>query len=121
MSQPVVLKVYASFAPVRPWVVDRLTAIAREAMGREDEEVPIVSVLGDMVRLSFEGLYFPWDEATVVFEKAVAEGARGKMDVLDMENWTMTRFESAEERGTGGFHLKRGKVPLNHVMDFSGL
>ena len=45
-----------------------------------------------MVLLSFEGIYFPWEEAAGAIRSHITKDSTGKMDVLDMENWRITRF-----------------------------
>lgn len=115
MSQPVLIKVYATFTPVSPSLVAEAEAAASGALGVEGDLGPFVYGEGDSLRVSFEGIYFPVDDLVPVLEKAAAEGARGKLDVLDMENWLMTRHEARNGR------LAIHTVPLNHVLDYSGL
>ncbi len=112
MSQPVLIKVYAAFTPCPEALRAELESACSQAMG--DGEEPVVSMLGDMVRLSFEGLYFPVDDVAAVAERLAAAGATGKMDVLDLENWRLTRLTAGNGR------LDRRSNTLNSVLDYSG-
>ncbi len=114
MSQPVLIKVYAHFAPVTAELVRELEDSVSSAICAEDFAGPIVSTLEDMVRLSFEGIYFPEDDVADIVRHAVEDGACGKMDVLDLENWHMTRYEGRDHV------LHKSGAPLNNVLDFSG-
>jgi len=69
---------------------------------------------GDVLRISFEGLYFPEDEVFAALESCLPPYAQGKMDVLDMEGWELRRYA----REDGSFRLScRG---LNQVLEYSG-
>lgn len=120
MSQPVLLKVYAALTPAGEELFEACTAAASGAIAMEGDFGPFVFLEDHLLRISFEGIYFPWEDMIPLLERAVASGARGKMDVLDMENWTMTRLESRQDR-SGAFGLHQSTVSLNHVLDYSGL
>ncbi len=45
----------------------------------------------DMVRISFEGDYFPCDEVGEIFKKYHNKDTQGKLDCMDLEAWTLTR------------------------------
>ena len=82
-------------------------------MGHEDG--PWLFLEGDIVRVTFEGMYFPSEEVLTAFATHLPEQAKGKMDVLDLEAWTLTRH--IWEEGTFQSSPPRS---LNHVMDYSG-
>ena len=69
---------------------------------------------GDVLRISFEGLYFPEDEVLAALEACLPAHAQGKMDVLDMEGWELRRYA----REGGSFRLSRRG--LNHVLEYAG-
>jgi len=69
---------------------------------------------GDLLRISFEGVYFPEDDVLAALETCLPAHAQGKMDVLDMEEWELRRYA----REDGGFRLSRRG--LNHVLEYSG-
>ncbi len=112
MSQPVLIKVYAAFTPCSEDLRAELESACASAMGEGEE--PVVGMLGDMVRISFEGLYFPVDDVAAVVERLGAAGAAGKMDVLDLENWRLTRWSAADGR------VECRSNTLNSVLDYSG-
>lgn len=114
MSQPVLVKVYATLAPVSDDLVREAEEAASGALGVEGDQGPFVFGEEDALRVSFEGIYFPVDDLVPILEKAAAAGTRGKLDVLDMENWRMTRHEAKDGK------LSIHTVPLNHVLDYSG-
>ncbi len=114
MSQPLLLKVYGHLSPATDARVRALEDLCREAIRDEDETEPMVSRLGDMLRLSFEGLHFPVEEAAAWFEAAGREGAAGRLDFLDLEAWRLTRLEAA------GGRVTRRSASLNNVLDYSG-
>ena len=122
MSQPVLLKVYAAFFPVSSDLVEKVREAASQALAMEGDPGPHVFFEDTMLRISFEGIYFPWEDVVPLLQEAVAAGAKGKMDVLDMEAWTMTRFEACDcDRTHATPYLREGTVSLNHVLDYSGL
>ncbi len=112
MAQPVLIKVYAAFSPVDEKGAKAVEAACSSALAGEGELS--CSSLGDLLRVSFEGVYFPVDEVAEVLEGLCARGAVGKMDVLDLEEWRLTRYQ-----GAGGRQVKRS-APLTNVLDFSG-
>lgn len=115
MSQPLLIKVYAAFAPAAQEDFLQLSEACSSAIACEDDLDPFVTLLGDMLRISFEGIYFPLDDVAPVIQKLAEKKAAGKMDVLDMENWRMTRYQA---KGDGRLEIR--SAPLNSVMDYSG-
>lgn len=112
MSQPVLLKVYGNLFPADE--ADR-EALAKACAGRVPAgDGEAVAREGDLVRISFEGLYFPVDEVLEALAARLNPGQQGKLDVLDLEAWRMTRHLFA-----GGSITSRA-APLNNVLDFSG-
>ncbi|MDE5878415.1 MAG: hypothetical protein K2G99_00035 [Desulfovibrio sp.] len=112
MSQPVLLKVYGNLFPATKADLEALTtASAGRVPGGPGEAV---SLDGDLLRISFEGLYFPVDEVLEALAGRLGPGQQGKLDVLDLEAWRLTRhiFESGR--------ITSREAPLNNVLDFSG-
>ena len=67
----------------------------------------------DLLRISFEGLFFPEDEVLAALDACLPAHAQGKLDVLDMEGWELRRYA----REDGAFRLvRRG---LNQVLEYS--
>lgn len=112
MSQPVLLKVYGNLAPASKKLATRLTAILAECLP-EQEQAPLV-LDGDLLKISFEGIYFPLDEVLSLLESSLTGNESGKLDVLDLEAWYLTRYL-----------FQSGKIlclqaPLNNVLAYSG-
>lgn len=104
------VKVYASVSPAHANLERAVATACASAMGNDDW----LFLEGDMLRISFEGMYFPLDEALAVLAQNMESACSGKLDYLDMEAWTLTRclFE--------GNSVTRSTRSLNHVLDYSG-
>ena len=63
---------------------------------------------------SMEGAYFPEDEVVAAFRTHLTPDMQGKLDVLDMDGWRLTRHVFA------GGQVKSSSAPLNNVLDYSG-
>ena len=108
---PVQIKVYGAFSPVGEDVAARVAAAGNGAVGQDE---PWLLREGDLLRISFEGIWFPWEDVWDALRETLDPAARGKLDVLDLDAWTLTRH-TLDERG---FHVSTR--PLNHVLDYSG-
>lgn len=115
MSQPVLLKVYGSLYPASE--SDRkalaLACSSRMPQGSAGEEDAVV-LEGDLLRISFEGLFFPADELLAAIAGRLGPEQKGKLDVLDLEAWRLERHVFANGR------ISQSSAPLNNVLDFSG-
>ena len=111
MSQPVLLKVYGNLFPADE--ADR-EALTQACAGRVPADGEAVLCEGDLVRISFEGLYFPVEDVLEAIAARLKPGQQGKLDVLDLEAWRLTRHLFADGRITSR------TAPLNNVLDFSG-
>ena len=67
-----------------------------------------------MARVSFEGVYFPVDEVLAALARHLRPEHQGKLDVLDLENWRLTRHLFDQGR------IRSSSAPLNNVLDYSG-
>lgn len=112
MSQPL-LKVYGHISPADAVLYAALNDACASALVANDD-VPLVELVGDLVRLSFEGAYFPVEDVVAVLEAHVRPEQEGKLDVLDLEAWKLIRYTVAQG------HLERRSAPLNHVLDYAG-
>ena len=113
MNQDILLKVYGHIYPVDAEEYAALTAACAGAMPTTDD-VPVLELDGDMARISFEGCYFPVDEVLVAIRARLRPQQCGKLDVLNLDAWRLTRhtFEG------GAIHSH--SAPLNNVLDYSG-
>ena len=113
MTQPVLIKVYGAFSPASEKLRLGLGKICGQAIGTHTEGMP-VSLSGNWLAISFEGVWFPVDDLQAFLEKYAESPLRGKIDFLDLENWRLTRLEFADGR------LRKSSAPLNNVLDYSG-
>ena len=113
MNGHVLIKVYGHIRPVSD---DFFTALARACSDAisEEQDVPILRREGETLHISFEGLYFPLEETLHLLARHVGPEHRGKLDVLDIENWRLSRHVF-----DGG--LRSSSAGLNSVMDYAGL
>ncbi|MCQ2443968.1 MAG: hypothetical protein MJ061_00495 [Mailhella sp.] len=51
-----------------------------------------VELEGDLLRISFEGDVFPDDEVVDALRPFLSDASRGKLDILDLEEWTLHRY-----------------------------
>lgn len=110
MSQPVLIKTYGNIYPASK-------ELLRELAARMQDAIPAGNVTvanGDMLLLSFEGIYFPLEEVLAGIERHITGQSAGKLDYLDLEAWRLTRFRI--ENGK----ISSSSAPLNNVLDYSG-
>ncbi|MBR4741344.1 MAG: hypothetical protein IK079_00380, partial [Desulfovibrio sp.] len=77
-------------------------------------DIPLLERESDMLRISFEGSYFPLDEVLAVFKAHLLPNHKGKLDVLDLDGWRITRFQFLSG------HLSEKNNSLNSVLDYNG-
>lgn len=111
MSQPVLIKVYGNLFPADETIFKALLASASLAFPLESAPL---SLEGDLLLISFEGVFFPINDLFECLEGLLKPGMAGKVDYLDLENWEMTRYLIEDGK------ISHNTVGLNHVMDYSG-
>ena len=67
-----------------------------------------------MLRISFEGLYFPEEDVVATLEQHLKPSQVGKLDILDLDAWRMRRYVIGQ--GT----ITSRANSLNNVLDYSG-
>lgn len=109
MSQPVLVKAYGSLWPADEALAQSLGEILSRA-------VPpgAVELEGDLLRLSFEGVWLPAEEILEEIAKGLKLESKGRLDLIDIENWRLKRSEFLEGR------VRSRSAPLNSVLDYSG-
>lgn len=112
MSQPVLLKVYGSLHPADAEIRAAVATACAGRMPADQEEA--VTLEGDLLRIAFEGLYFPVEETLDAVAARLTPEQTGKLDVLDLEAWRLERHVFADGR------VLSRTAPLNNVLDFSG-
>ena len=112
MRQPP-LKVYGHVYPIDDAFYAALAEACADAMPDTDD-LPVLERDGDMARISFEGAYFPVEEALAAIRAHLRQEHQGKLDVLDLDGWRLHRHTFAQ----GG--IESHSAPLNNVLDYSG-
>ena len=104
--RPVIVKAYGSLDPAGE---DAAAAVrdVLESWYIEDA----VELQGDLLRISFEGDTFPDDEVVEALRPYLCESSQGKLDVLDLEEWTLHRYFF-----TYG-HVRDNKVTLDKALE----
>jgi hypothetical protein len=113
MSRRVVLKVYGHVRPVSEDFYAALDKICAGAIADGRDELALQRE-GEMARISFEGLYFPVEDLLKILALHLGPEHKGRLDVLDIESWRLTRHVF-----DGG--LRTHSASLNNVLDYAGL
>ena len=109
------LKVYGHIWPAQAELESELDcALATAIQDDISDDVPLLCRDGDMLRISFEGAWFPEDAVLDAFKHHLTPEQQGKMDVLDMDAWRMTRHVFKDGS------IRSSSAPLNNVLDYSG-
>lgn len=119
MSNEILVKVYGHVWPVDENFAAALgqacsTAMTHDGAGCGEGAPPVCEQDGDMVRISFEGLYFPIDDVLDVLRAGIGPTQQGKLDYLDLENWQITRHQISNGK------LEVSSRSLNQVLEYSG-
>lgn len=109
MSQPVLLKVYGNLCPASKALADAINEQCRLCA-----DAPVAALDDNLLRISFEGIWFPVDEVLQLVQKQLTPAQTGKLDALDLEDWKLYRhvFQNGE--------IISRSMPLNNVLDYSG-
>lgn len=110
----VLIKVYGNLYPASPALCGILADCCRAGCVSENDDTPVVELCGDLLRISYEGMFFPLDDVLESLMPRLTATMQGKIDYLDLENWTLTRHT------INGTSLNVSSSPLNNVMDYSG-
>lgn len=111
MSQPQLIKVYGNFWPATPQLAHELRQAAKQAFPASEQAINLAE---DLLTISFEGICFPVEEIIAVLKRHQGQESHGKLDVIDLENWRLTR--NSIEAG----EITQSSAPLNNVLDWSG-
>ncbi|MFV0423495.1 hypothetical protein [Oleidesulfovibrio sp.] len=106
----ILIKVYGNLRPVTASFAEQLQAEQPE----KEDGTEALELDGDMLLFSFEGMYYPIDEVVDIVKAGLTAAMEGKIDYIDMDEWTLTRYTISKGTIT---HATRS---LNHVMAYSG-
>lgn len=101
----VLVKVYGSLHPAG----EHLRRLAASVAGDANVELD-----GDMLLVSFEGVWFPIDDLLDTLRPHLMPDSEGRVDYIDMDAWRLHRHVI---KGTVIEHRESG---LNNVLDYSG-
>ena len=104
----ILIKVYGSISNATP----ALYEAAKDAVAELDEDA--VELDGTFFTITFEGIYFMIDEFMDAIKPHLTKESSGRIDYIDVDEWTLTRFWIE-----GGL-VTHNTAGLNHVMDHSG-
>ena len=102
-------KTYGHLFPADQHIADAVGAVL------SDWNIPECTELeGDIFRISFEGVFVPLDDVLDALRPLLCAESSGKIDLIDMEAWTLTRAAFS------GTEITVKTVGLNHVLAYSG-
>lgn len=110
--QPVLLKIYGNISPATQMLFNILDKIATQAMPMP--ELPVLKLSNELLTISFEGIWFPVDESVDTIRAHLTPAQKGKLDIIDIETWTLTRY--VIRNGS----ILHSSAPLNNVLSYSG-
>ena len=109
------LKVYGHLYPCDQELEEELSLALEGAIANElSKDLPLLERDKDLIRLSFEGLYFPEEEVLEVIKKHLNPKQHGKIDFLLLDEWRLRRYFL--EQG----QISSRETSLNNVLDYSG-
>jgi len=106
--RPVLVKAYGGLSPVPPKALADVQAVLESWFIEDAAEME-----GDLLRISFEGDAFPDDEVVDALKPFLCGKSWGRLDVLDLEAWTLRRWQFGEGR------LRVSTATLNKALDTS--
>lgn len=107
----ILLKVYGGFLPAPEKMDEEILGLSHLVMGEDS----FFERDGNLINISFEGIYFPVDELLEILKGHLLPESEGRLDVMDMEAWTLTRYVWEKNQ----FEASRPRN-LNQVMEYSG-
>lgn len=98
------VKVYGNLWPVGRKCLQAVQAVCGDAAELE----------GDLLRISFEGIWFPLEDLLDALAVWLRPDCQGKLDYLDLEAWRMTRYRFVQGK------IQSSSRSLNDVLAYSG-
>lgn len=105
------IKVYAAFSPAPDEVLAAVEKAGRAAIGHDSDWL---FHEGNFLRIAWEGLYFPLEDVLHALAATLPENAEGKLDYLDLDDWTITRHVPQKRK------FQTSTRSLNQVLEYSG-
>lgn len=101
----VLVKVYGAIHPATPEMLQAASSVV---------DANCLELEGDMLRISFEGVWFMIDELIEVLIPLLYEGSAGRIDYIDVEAWKLHRYNFT------GNNVTLSSRDLNTILDYSG-
>ncbi len=79
-------------------------------------DAEIIDLDNGLLQISHEGEYFPIAEVAEVLQKCISEQSKGKLDYINLEDWTLTRYFLDYEHNKNQTELYFRKSSLNHAI-----
>ena len=86
--RPVIIKAYGALSPANEETLQAVRAVLETWFIEED----VAELNGNMVTIGYEGDAFPDDEVVEVLKPYLCETSWGKLDIIDLEAWTLHRY-----------------------------
>jgi len=106
-SEPI--KAFGGLSPATPQMLQAFQNVCEGWSVEVD-----VELAGDLLRFSFEGVFFPMDDIIEALSPLLTEASTGRFDLLDIEGWSITRYTFAQGK------VSHNTRDLNTVLDYSG-
>ena len=114
--RPITAKVYAAFFPADEEMRKAVEAAGVEAVGLDPARICLE---GNILRISWEGVYFPVEEVLAILAASLGAEAEGKLDAIDLDAWTLTRHTLHREAGNQAVFITHTRG-LDHILAYSG-
>ena len=105
--RPVIVKAYGALSPATEQTLQAVRAVLESWFIDTD----CAELKGDMVTIGYEGDAFPDDEVVEALTPFFCEKSWGKLDVIDLEAWTLHRYTFA------GGQLSEHTATLDKALD----
>ncbi len=110
----VLIKVYGNLYPVPEECYTQCEQVLQA--WQIDNRDEILFYEKDMIRFSFEGVHFPCDEIVEILKDFHNSSTEGKLDCIDVEEWTLTRHFFTKNQAH-----RANTASLNHALEKQGL
>lgn len=105
--RPVIVKAYGALSPATQETYEAVCAVL-ESWFMDTETIELT---GDMLTIGYEGDAFPDDEVVDALRPFFCERSWGKLDIIDLEAWTLHRYSFA------GGQLSDHTATLDKALD----
>lgn len=108
--KPVIVKAYGGLSPATKEALAAVQSVLRDWYISEAAELS-----GDLLRISYEGDFFPHAEVAEAVKPFLCPESEGRLDILDFEAWTLCRYFFSYG------HLRCHTATLNKALEACSL